>query len=336
MDIKKRLEEIARMPLKAGSDEKIYCCLSTLIDELKHKDNEKKNKKKLYYISAEFLIGKLLVSNLSNLGIYDEVKKVLADEGKDIDRIEEMETEPSLGNGGLGRLAACFMDSVASLGLDGDGIGLLYHFGLFRQVFKDNKQTEDINPWLEKSQFVKDTGLSFSVHFNDFDVVSSLKDIDIIGYGGKVNKLHLFDIQTIDESIVKGGISYDKTDIRKNLTLFLYPDDSDENGRKLRIYQQYFMASCAAQLIIKECIEKGSNLYDLYEYAVIQINDTHPTLIIPELIRILTEKGIDMDTAISIVQKTCAYTNHTILAEALEKWPIEYLKDTVDELLLKG
>jgi starch phosphorylase len=333
MDIKKRLEEIARMPLKECSDEKIYCCLSTLIDELKHKDDEKKNKKKLYYISAEFLIGKLLVSNLSNLGIYDEVKKVLANEGKDIDRIEEMETEPSLGNGGLGRLAACFMDSVASLGLDGDGIGLLYHFGLFRQVFKDNKQTEDINPWLEKSQFVKDTGLSFSVHFNNFDVVSSLKDIDIIGYGGKVNKLHLFDIQTIDESIVKGGISYDKTDIRKNLTLFLYPDDSDENGRKLRIYQQYFMASCAAQLIIKECIEKGSNLYDLYEYAVIQINDTHPTLIIPELIRILTQKGIDMDTAISIVQKTCAYTNHTILAEALEKWPIGYLKNTVGHLV---
>ncbi len=333
MDIKKRLEELAQMPLKECSDEKIYMSLAALIDELKGKNNDKPQKKKLYYISAEFLIGKLLVSNLSNLGIYDEVKKVLTNVGKDIDRIEEMETEPSLGNGGLGRLAACFMDSVASLGLSGDGIGLLYHFGLFRQVFKDNKQTEDINPWLDKTHFVKDTGLSFSVHFNDFDVVSSLKDIDIIGSGGKVNKLRLFDIQTIDESIVNSSISYDKKDIRRNLTLFLYPDDSDEDGRKLRIYQQYFMASCAAQLIIKECEEKGSNLYDLYEYAVIQINDTHPTFIIPELIRILTQRGIDMDTAIGIVQKTCAYTNHTILAEALEKWPIKYLKDTVGHLV---
>jgi len=333
MDIKNRLEEITQTPLDKCSGEKIYLALAKLIDELKDNKAQTASKKKLYYISAEFLIGKLLVSNLINLGVYDEVKKVLADAGKDIDRIEEMETEPSLGNGGLGRLAACFMDSVASLGLCGDGVGLLYHLGLFKQVFKDNMQSEEVNPWLDTSAFVKDTSLSFTVHFNGFDVVSALKEIDVIGSAGTVNKLRLFDIQTVSEDIVSKGIAYDKTDIPRNLTLFLYPDDSDEAGRKLRIYQQYFLSSCSAQLIIKECKERGSNLYDLHEYAVIQINDTHPSLVIPELIRLLIIEGIGMDTAISIVQKTCAYTNHTILAEALEKWPIKYLNDTIEHIV---
>ncbi|MCR4946424.1 MAG: glycogen/starch/alpha-glucan family phosphorylase [Lachnospiraceae bacterium] len=290
-------------------------------------------KKKLYYISAEFLIGKLLSNNLINLGLYDEVRDDLAKCGKNLSDIEELENEPSLGNGGLGRLAACFIDSIASLGLNGDGVGLNYHLGLFKQVFEKNLQKETINPWIDKQSWLIDTEKTYTVNFGGLSVKSRMYDIDVVGYENRTNKLHLFDIETVDESIVKDGIDFDKTDIAKNLTLFLYPDDSDDAGRILRVYQQYFMVSNAAQLILDEAKEKGSNLYDLDEYAVIQINDTHPSMVIPELVRLLLTEGLTMDEAIAVVSKCTAYTNHTILAEALEKWPLDFLNRAVPQLV---
>lgn len=298
-----------------------------------NKKEKNDSKKKVYYISAEFLIGKLLSNNMINLGIYNEVKEILKENGKDICEIEEIEPEPSLGNGGLGRLAACFLDSIATLGLAGDGIGLNYHLGLFKQVFENNLQKETPNPWINNNSWLKKTDVIYHIKFNGLNVNARMYDIEVTGYNNTTNKLHLFDIDSVDETIVESGIDFDKEDIEKNLTLFLYPDDSDEKGKLLRIYQQYFMVSSGAQLIIDECIAKGCNLYDLPEYAVIQINDTHPTMVIPELIRILVERGIDMDTAIDIVSKTCAYTNHTILSEALEKWPVSYLNKVVPQLM---
>ncbi len=290
-------------------------------------------KKKLYYISAEFLIGKLLSNNLINLGMYDSIREELAACGRDLARIEELEPEPSLGNGGLGRLAACFLDSIATLGLNGDGIGLNYHFGLFKQEFENNLQQEKANPWISSPTWLIKRDVSYPVHFGGLTVKSCLYDIAVTGYEGRTNQLHLFDLDSVDEGIVGEGISFDKTDIEKNLTLFLYPDDSGEAGQLLRIFQEYFMVSSAAQYILDECTARGSDLHDLYDYAVIQINDTHPTMVIPELIRLLTERGIDMDEAISIVSRTCAYTNHTILAEALEKWPVRYLKKAAPQLV---
>lgn len=325
--------------IKDCSDKEIYyAILEKINSELMTQDAfckviEGEDKKKLYYISAEFLIGKLLSNNLINLGIYDDVKKELEDAGRDICAIEEIEPEPSLGNGGLGRLAACFLDSIATLRLNGDGIGIKYHYGLFKQVFKDNMQTEIPDAWIEDKSWLNETSKVYKIDFKNVSVEAKLYDIYVTGYNGKVNKLHLFDVETVDEKIVENGIDFDKNDIARNLTLFLYPDDSDEAGRLLRIYQEYFMVSCAARLILDECIEKGSNLYDLADYAAIQINDTHPTMIIPELIRLLGEKGIDIDDAVKIVTDVCAYTNHTILAEALEKWSIDYLKKVVPQLV---
>lgn len=312
----------------------LYHALLTLTQSMAKERQSDAGKKKLYYFSAEFLIGKLLSNNLINLGIYDQVKEILAEHGKALSEVEEAEPEPSLGNGGLGRLAACFLDSIATLGLNGDGIGLNYHLGLFKQVFSHNLQQETPNPWIEEPSWLTKTEVSYNVPFKDFTLTSRLYDIQVTGYGNRTNKLHLFDVEGIDESLVQdGSISFDKQNVPKNLTLFLYPDDSDEAGHLLRIYQQYFMVSNGARLILDECIAKGCRLYDLPDYAVIQINDTHPTMVIPELIRLLMEKGLDMDTAIDIVSKTCAYTNHTILAEALEKWPISYLKQCVPQLV---
>ena len=315
------------------SKEEIYFGLLEMSKDMAKEKYTEKGKKKVYYISAEFLIGKLLSNNLINLGIYDEIREILKENGKSLTEVESVELEPSLGNGGLGRLAACFMDSIASLGLNGAGIGLNYHFGLFRQVFEENHQKEEKNPWITNDSWLVKSDKSYTVQFKDLTVKSKLYDIAVTGYDNRTNWLHLFDIETIDESIVKSGISFEKEDIAKNLTLFLYPDDSDEKGELLRIYQQYFMVTNAAQMILEECEKKGSNLYDLYDYAVIQINDTHPTMVIPELIRLMVLRGIDMDEAIEIVSKTCAYTNHTILSEALEKWPIKYLKKVVPQLL---
>ena len=292
--------------------------------------------KKLYYISAEFLMGKLLSNNLINLGLYDDVKKVLSAHGKNLEEIEEIELEPSLGNGGLGRLAACFLDSIATLNLPGDGIGLNYHYGLFRQIFSDNLQQEVKNPWIEKDSWLeKREGVSFVVPFRNGDVKSVMYDIDIPGYkSGTINKLHLFDLESVDDGIVgEDSIDFDKKDIKKNLTLFLYPDDSDREGLLLRIYQQYFMVSNGAQLILKEMKDKGYDLHELDKHVAIQINDTHPSMVIPELIRLLQIEGFKMDEAIDVVSRTCAYTNHTILAEALEKWPIDYLEEVVPHLL---
>ena len=307
-----------------------------MVNELasKKESNQNNSKKKVYYISAEFLIGKLLSNNLINLGIYNEIKSILNENGKSLSEVEEVEPEPSLGNGGLGRLAACFLDSIATLGLNGDGIGLNYHFGLFKQVFKNNLQSEQKNEWIEKNSWLNKTDITYDIECGGIKLKSRLYDINVIGYNNRVNKLHLFDVESIDESIVdNGSITFNKEDVAKNLTLFLYPDDSDEDGKLLRIYQQYFMVSNGARLILEECQAKGSNLYDLNDYAVIQINDTHPTMVIPELIRLLIEKGISMDDAIEIVSKTCAYTNHTILAEALEKWPMDYLEKVVPNLI---
>ncbi len=315
------------------TNEEIYEALMLHSKELAEDKVENTGKKKLYYISAEFLIGKLLSNNLINLGIYDDVKKELEKAGKSLAEIEEIEAEPSLGNGGLGRLAACFIDSIATLGLNGDGVGLNYHYGLFKQVFKNNLQMETPNPWITKESWLKTTEKSYTVNFGGFDVKSVMYDIDVVGYNNRTTKLHLFDIETVDESIVGEGIDFDKEEIAKNLTLFLYPDDSDEKGRLLRVYQQYFMVSNAARLVIEEAKEKGSNLHDLADYAVIQINDTHPSMVIPELIRQLQEEGILMNEAINIVSKVCAYTNHTILAEALEKWPIYFLEKAVPQLM---
>lgn len=315
------------------TNEEIYNALLTLVKTMAEGKQHKNSKKKLYYISAEFLIGKLLSNNLINLGIYDDIKEELAKNGKDLCEIEEFEKEPSLGNGGLGRLAACFLDSIATLGLNGDGVGLNYHFGLLRQVFKNNAQTTIPDPWLTEKSWLTKTDVTYTVKFRDMNVTSRMYDIDVTGYDSTTNKLHLFDIESVDENIVEDGINFNKEDIEKNLTLFLYPDDSDDAGRILRIYQQYFMVSSAAQLILDEAVEKGCKLYDLADYAVIQINDTHPTMVIPELIRLMVERGLEMDDAIEAVTRACAYTNHTILAEALEKWPISYLKKAVPQLI---
>lgn len=333
MDIKNTLEQKLGKSIADSSKQEIYVALLNITKDMSEEKVQEDTGKKVYYISAEFLIGKLLSNNLINLGIYADVKKVLADNGISLAEIEEIEAEPSLGNGGLGRLAACFLDSIASLGLNGSGIGLNYHLGLFKQVFENNKQKETANPWIEENTFLRKTDVSYPVKFKDFTVQSRMYEIDVTGYDNRTNKLELFDLDTVDDSIVGDGIDFDKKDIAKNLTLFLYPDDSDDDGRKLRIYQQYFMVSNGAKLIIDECKKKGSNLHDLYDYAVIQINDTHPTMVIPELIRLLMEEGIDIDEAIEIVSKTCAYTNHTILAEALEKWPISFLKEVVPQLV---
>ena len=315
------------------TNEELYYALLEMTKGMAEEKVSNQGKRKLYYISAEFLIGKLLSNNLINLGIYEDVKKLLADNGKSLAEIEEVEPEPSLGNGGLGRLAACFLDSIASLGLNGDGVGLNYHYGLFKQVFKNNLQNETPNPWIEKESWLTKTDVTYPIQFGGFTLQSRLYDIDVIGYENRTTKLHLFDVETVDESLVGEGIDFDKEDIAKNLTLFLYPDDSDDKGRILRVYQQYFMVSNAARLIIDETLARGGDLHKLNEYAVIQINDTHPSMVIPEMISLLMERGILMDEAIDIVSKTCAYTNHTILAEALEKWPIHFLEKAVPQLL---
>lgn len=341
MNLTKAVKEKYKKPLTSCTNKEIYICL---LEQLKKLAKEKEaasektdattGRRKLYYISAEFLIGKLLSNNLINLGLYDEVKKELAAAGKSLAEIEELEPEPSLGNGGLGRLAACFVDSIATLGLNGDGVGLNYHYGLFRQVFdKKHLQQETPNPWMENDSWLTKTETSYQVPFGGFTVTSRLYDLDVTGYNNHSTRLRLFDLESVDESIVKDGIDFDKTEIEKNLTLFLYPDDSDDKGRLLRVYQQYFMVSNAAQLILDECITRGSNLHDLADYAAVQINDTHPSMVIPELIRLLGQHGILMDEAIAIVSKVCAYTNHTILAEALEKWPIAFLEKAVPQLM---
>lgn len=312
----------------------IFEALMVLTKQEMGSRRKNEGKKKLYYISAEFLIGKLLSNNLINLGMYEEVESALKKHGRELSEIEEMELEPSLGNGGLGRLAACFLDSVATLGLPGDGIGLNYHFGLFRQMFVENKQKEVKNPWITSESWLVKQPVSFQVPFKNFTMHSVLYDIDVPGYDAGCNRLHLFDVDSVDESIVpEDSINFDKHQIQKNLTLFLYPDDSDRAGQLLRIYQQYFMVSNGAQLILKECDEKGYDLHHLDEHVVIQINDTHPSMVIPELIRLLQQRGFTMDEAIRVVSRTCAYTNHTILAEALEKWPIDYLEEVVPHLL---
>ena len=338
LNLEKQLEEVAGemfgKSVKELTDQETYYAVLVLTKRLMAVSDANQGEKKIYYISAEFLIGKLLSNNLINLGIYDQLEEVLKKKGKELSRIEEIEPEPSLGNGGLGRLAACFLDSIATLGLPGEGIGLNYHFGLFKQVFKDRLQTAEKNDWIEENSWLTKTDVSFDVYFGKKKVVSRLYDIDVAGYDSGVNKLRLFDIESVDESLVKKGIDFDKEAIEKNLTLFLYPDDSDEAGNLLRIYQQYFMVSNAAQLILREMKEKKYDLRKMYEHAVIQINDTHPTMVIPELIRILVEeKAFTMDEAIEVVSKTCAYTNHTILAEALEKWPLKYLEKVVPQLV---
>ena len=335
--VKRNLEEILSLrfdtTIKEATNEQVYVALLEMTKNCIKNKGTNKGEKKLYYISAEFLIGKLLSNNLINLGLYDEVKEVLAANGKELIEIEEIELEPSLGNGGLGRLAACFLDSIATLGLNGDGVGLNYHYGLFKQVFKNNKQTTEKNPWITPESWLNKSNIKFDVLFGGFKVTSTLYDIDVTGYNQASNKLRLFDVDTVNETIVKDGINFDKEDIKENLTLFLYPDDSDEAGHLLRIYQQYFMVSNAAQLIILEAEENGYDLHKLDEHVVVQINDTHPSMVIPELIRLLGEKGIEMQEAIGIVTKMCAYTNHTILAEALEKWPIAYLEKVVPQLI---
>ncbi len=333
MAIMQEIETKLQKGISVSTDEEVYYALLELVKDKAEKKVSNKGKKKLYYISAEFLIGKLLSNNLINLGIYDEVKETLEKNGKSLAEIEEIELEPSLGNGGLGRLAACFIDSIATLGLNGDGVGLNYHYGLFKQVFENNLQKETPNPWITNESWLTKTDITYPVSFGGFTVQSRLYDIDVVGYNNRTTKLHLFDIESVDESIVGDTIDFDKDDIQKNLTLFLYPDDSDDKGRLLRVYQQYFMVSNAARLILAEAEAKGSNLHDLADYAAVQINDTHPSMVIPELIRLLQEKGILMDEAIEIVSKVCAYTNHTILAEALEKWPISFLEKAVPQLM---
>ena len=333
MNTKNVIEEKLMKSINESSNEEIYLALLQMIKEKAASKVTNEDKKKLYYISAEFLIGKLLSNNLINLGLYDTVKTLLEEKGRSLAEIEELEMEPSLGNGGLGRLAACFLDSIATLGLNGDGVGLNYHFGLFKQVFENNLQKETPNPWITENSWLTKTDITYPVSFGGFTVQSRLYDIDVIGYDNRTTKLHLFDIESVDESIVSETIDFNKEDIRKNLTLFLYPDDSDEKGRLLRVYQQYFMVSNAARLIIDEALEKGSSLHDLADYARVQINDTHPSMIIPELIRQLAERGMLMTEAIDIVTKMCAYTNHTILSEALEKWPIHFLEKAVPQLM---
>lgn len=333
MTVKDYMKEHYGRDMGQCTNEEIYLGLLSYVKDASKAKEINGGKKKLYYISAEFLIGKLLSNNLINLGLYDQVKKELEEYGKSMAEIEEVEVEPSLGNGGLGRLAACFLDSIATLGLNGDGVGLAYHMGLFKQVFKNNKQLEEPNPWMSEPSWMTKTDVSYKVNFGGFDVISRMYDIDVTGYNSVTTKLHLFDVETVDESIIGEGIEFDKSAFTKNLTLFLYPDDSDDNGRLLRVYQQYFMVSNAAQLVIAEAKEKGSNLYDLADYAIIQINDTHPSMVIPELIRLLQIEGLTMDEAIEVVSKCTAYTNHTILAEALEKWPIHFMMKAVPQLM---
>ena len=338
MDIREELEQKLRErgagDLSAAADQELYHALLELVAQRLEQAPRIQGDKKLYYVSAEFLVGKLLSNNLINLGLYAPVKEALAQAGRSLAALEELEAEPSLGNGGLGRLAACYMDSTATLGLPADGVGLLYHFGLFHQKFWDYKQQEEPDVWLSPAcPWVRKTDITFAVPFPQGEVRSRLYEVDVTGYGGKVNRLRLFDLETVDESLVKEGIDFDKKDIAHNLTLFLYPDDSDRAGRLLRVYQQYFMVSNAAQLILKELAQKGYATRDLHKHAVIQINDTHPSMIIPELIRLMQLEGISMDEAISIVSQCCAYTNHTILAEALEKWPLDYLEEAVPQLV---
>lgn len=332
--LQKWTKELYKKEIADCDSQELYYSILNVTKDLMAEKPMISGEKKVYYISAEFLIGKLLSNNLINLQVYQEMEELLKAKGKSLAEIEEAEPEPSLGNGGLGRLAACFLDSIATLGLPGDGIGLNYHFGLFKQVFQDNLQTAEKNDWIEKQSWLTKTDTTYTVMFGKQKVKSRLYDIDVVGYENGVNKLHLFDIESVDESIVEDGIDFDKTEIAKNLTLFLYPDDSDEAGHLLRIYQQYFMVSNGAQLILEELEAKGYDLHQMNEHAVIQINDTHPTMVIPELIRILTEdKGFTMEEAIAVVSKTCAYTNHTILAEALEKWPLKYLEKVVPQLV---
>ena len=338
MDIREELEQKLRErgagDLSAAADQELYHALLELVAQRLEEAPRIQGDKKLYYVSAEFLVGKLLSNNLINLGLYAPVKEALAQAGRSLAALEELEAEPSLGNGGLGRLAACYMDSTATLGLPADGVGLLYHFGLFHQKFWDYKQQEEPDVWLSPAcPWVRKTDITFAVPFPQGEVRSRLYEVDVTGYGGKVNRLRLFDLETVDESLVKEGIDFDKKDIAHNLTLFLYPDDSDRAGRLLRVYQQYFMVSNAAQLILKELAQKGYATRDLHKHAVIQINDTHPSMIIPELIRLMQLEGISMEEAISIVSQCCAYTNHTILAEALEKWPLDYLEEAVPQLV---
>lgn len=332
--LEQKLKEKFGKSIDTADKQEIFAALLCITKEKMQGMKRNEGNKKLYYISAEFLIGKLLSNNLINLGLFQETKEVLKKHGHCITEIEEIETEPSLGNGGLGRLAACFLDSIATLGLNGDGVGLNYHDGLFRQTFMDHKQKEMPNPWINDTCWLTRIDRSFEVPFKDFTLKSVMYDIDVPGYENGCNRLHLFDLDSVDENIIcNDGITFDKTDIKRNLTLFLYPDDSDEQGQLLRIYQQYFMVSNGAQLILKEAEEKGYDLYRLHEHVAVQINDTHPTLVIPELIRLLMAKGFNMDTAIDVVRKMCAYTNHTILAEALEKWPVHYLEKVVPHLL---
>ncbi len=332
--LQKWTKDLYKKDIADCTSQELYYSVLNVTKDLMGEKAAITGEKKVYYISAEFLIGKLLSNNLINLQVYGEMEELLASKGKSLAEIEEAEPEPSLGNGGLGRLAACFLDSIASLGLPGDGIGLNYHFGLFKQVFADNLQTAEKNEWIEKQSWLTRTNTSYTVMFGEKKVKSRLYDIDVVGYENGINKLHLFDIETVDESMVEEGIDFDKTEIDKNLTLFLYPDDSDEAGHLLRIYQQYFMVSNGAQLILEELEAKGYDLHKMNEHAVIQINDTHPPMVIPELVRILTQdRGFSMDEAIGVVSKTCAYTNHTILAEALEKWPLAYLEKVVPQLV---
>ena len=333
MNLKKELTSLLNQPIKNATDSQLYEAVVSLVKNRNAEIPAVTGDKKLYYISAEFLIGRQLGKNLINLGLYDEMKQMLTEEGKDLSSIEQMESEPSLGNGGLGRLAACFLDSIATLDVAGDGIGLNYHFGLFRQKFENNRQVEVPDEWLTGKNFLIDTGVSFPVELAGKTYQSHMYDLDVIGYHGNKNRLHLFDLDSVDASIIKDGISFDKTDIEKNLTLFLYPDDSNDAGRKLRIYQQYFMVSNAAQLILKEEKEKGHSLRDLGRHVAIQINDTHPSMVIPELILLLINEGITFKEAAMIVTDVCGYTNHTILAEALEKWPLDYMLEVVPQLM---
>ena len=333
MNMTAAMETKTNKPLTACTDQEIYLALLDIVREQSAARVRPVTCRKLYYISAEFLIGKLLSNNLINLGLYDDTRAALAAAGKNLSDIEEVEPEPSLGNGGLGRLAACFLDSLATLNLPGDGVGLRYHFGLFHQSFRDGVQNELPDPWLTAHSWAEKTDTVYPVELAGKTYSARLYKLAVTGYEGRTNTLNLFDLDTIDESIVHDGITFDKTDIDKNLTLFLYPDDSDEAGRRLRVYQQYLMVSAGAQLILAECAARGCDYHDLADYAAIQINDTHPSMVIPELIRLLGEKGIDFDEAVEIVTKTCAYTNHTILAEALEKWPRAYLDAVVPQLM---
>ena len=333
MSFTETLQSITGKLLADCTDQELYLALLELVRQKSADRVQPVTGRKLYYISAEFLIGKLLSNNLINLGLYDEARSALAAAGKRLSDIEEVEPEPSLGNGGLGRLAACFLDSLATLNLPGDGVGLRYHFGLFHQSFEDGVQNEKPDPWLTAHSWAEKTDTTYPVELAGKEYTARLYKLAVTGYEGRTNTLNLFDLDTIDESIVHDGIAFDKTAIDKNLTLFLYPDDSDEAGRRLRVYQQYLMVSAGAQLILAECAARGCNFHDLADYAAIQINDTHPSMVIPELIRLLGERGIEFEEAVEIVTKTCAYTNHTILAEALEKWPRSYLDAVVPQLM---